>query len=97
MNKHCLLISILGLCGFFLPIVGSAQTTSQAIKITYPESRAVFQRENDNTSTIYLSGNYYQPVDSIQARVIAEVVGQGFNTDWLPIQRRVRGGFFQGP
>ena len=75
----------------------SAQSDSQAINITYPESRAVFQRENDNTSTIYLSGSCYQPIDSVQARVQAEVTGQGFNTDWVTIQRNPQGGVFQGP
>jgi hypothetical protein len=34
---------------------GFAQSNEPVIKITYPESRAIFQRENDNTSTIYLS------------------------------------------
>ena len=71
-------------------------TTAQTIKIVYPESRAVFQRENDNTSTIYVSGNYFQPVDSVQARIRAEVVGQGFDTEWTTIQRTVQGGIFQG-
>ncbi len=70
--------------------------TAQVVKIVYPESRAVFQRENDNTSTIHLSGNYFQPTDSVQARVRAEVVGQGFDTDWTTIQRNVQGGVFQG-
>lgn len=74
----------------------SAQTNGQILRITYPESRAVFQRETDNSSTIYLSGNYYQPVDSVQARVQAEATGQGFNTDWITIQRSVQGGVFQG-
>lgn len=74
----------------------SAQTTNQVIKITYPESRAIFQRENDNTSTIYLSGSVYQPVDSVQARVQAEESGQGTNTNWVTIQRGSQGGIFQG-
>lgn len=72
-----------------------AQNT-QPIRITYPGSRAVFQRENDNTSIIYLSGNYYQPVDSVQARVVAEVNGQGLNTNWTTVQRNPAGGVFQG-
>ena len=69
---------------------------SQTVRIVYPESRAVFQRENDNTSTIYLSGNYFQPTDSVQARVQVEVAGQGFDTDWATVQRNVQGGVFQG-
>lgn len=72
-----------------------AQST-QPIKITYPESRAIFQRENDNTSTIYLSGSVYQLTDSVQARVLAEETGQGLNTDWATIQRNPQGGIFQG-
>ena len=73
-----------------------AQTLSTGIKITYPESRAVFQRDNDNTCTIYLSGSYYQPVDSLQVRLLAEVAGQGINTPWRTLQRAVQGGVFQG-
>ena len=42
-------------------IIGISPDSSQVIKITYPESRAIFQRENDNTGTIYLSGSLYQP------------------------------------
>lgn len=73
----------------------SAQSV-QAIKITYPESRAIFQRENDNTSTIYLSGSLYQPTDSVQARVQVEETGQGLSSDWITIQRNGQGGIFQG-
>ena len=85
------------LAGFVLiRAEGFAQTSSQVIKITYPQSRAIFQRENDNTSTIYLSGSLYQPVDSVQARVQAEETGQGLNTDWVTIQKSPQGGIFQG-
>lgn len=73
----------------------SAQST-QALKITYPESRAIFQRENDNTSTIYLSGTIYQPTDSVQARVQAEETSQGLSSDWVTVQRNPQGGLFQG-
>ena len=89
---------LLRLFAFGLAVVSSqasAQNT-QALKITYPESRAIFQRENDNTSTIYLSGSLYQPADSVQARVQSEETGQGFNTDWATIQRNPHGGIFQG-
>ncbi|GAB3502174.1 hypothetical protein GCM10027341_29840 [Spirosoma knui] len=96
MNKHYLLFFVLAFCGFTTPFAGFGQGTGQIVKLTYPESRAVFQRENDNTSTIYLSGNYYQPIDSVQARVVAEVAGQGINTDWVTVQRNPRGGVFQG-
>ncbi|SOD88155.1 T9SS type A sorting domain-containing protein [Spirosoma fluviale] len=89
--KHLIVISLVA-TGTRL----SAQTTNQVLKITYPESRAIFQRENDNTSTIYLSGSLYQPVDSIQARLQVEATGQGLNTNWVTIQRNPQGGIFQG-
>ena len=84
---------IVGLVTMRSPV--SAQTT-QVIKITYPASRAIFQRENDNFSTIYLSGSLYQPTDSVQARVQAEETGQGLSSDWVTVQRNPQGGIFQG-
>lgn len=97
MNNYYFSLRSVALCLVLTSFLLSAQTNGQAIKITYPESRAVFQRENDNTSTIYLSGNCYQPIDSVQARVQAEATGQGLNTDWVTIQRKPQGGVFQGP
>ena len=97
MNNHYFLRQLFVLGLLISAFSALAQSTEQAIKITYPESRAVFQRENDNTSTIYLSGSCYQPIDSVQARVQAETAGQGLNTDWVTIQRNPQGGVFQGP
>lgn len=97
MNIHYFLLRLFAPGLLIINFFASAQTTGQVIKITYPESRAVFQRENDNTTTIYVSGNYYQPIDSVQARVQAEATGQGLNTDWVTIQRNPQGGVFQGP
>ena len=96
MKNRYLLFCLLLLSLAFNSSTGLAQTASQVLKITYPESRAVFQRENDNTSTIYLSGSIYQPVDSVQARVQAEETGQGLSTNWVTIQRNPQGGVFQG-
>ncbi|GAB3891268.1 T9SS type A sorting domain-containing protein [Spirosoma agri] len=94
MKKYYNLFTFLIVTVLFVPL-GKAQTADQVVKITYPESRAIFQRGNDNTSTIYVSGNYYQPVDSIQARVVAEASGQGISTEWATIQRNPQGGVFQ--
>ncbi|MFD2932405.1 T9SS type A sorting domain-containing protein [Spirosoma flavum] len=96
MNNRYFLVHLLVLGLTAVSIRVSAQNSSQILKITYPESRAIFQRENDNTSTIYLSGSLYQPVDSVQARVQAEVSGQGLNTNWITVQRNPQGGIFQG-
>jgi len=94
MKNQYTLLSLLCLLAV-IPLCTQAQTTP-VVKITYPESRAVFQRGTDNVSTIYLSGNYYQPVDSVQARVVAEAAGQGIDTPWTTIQRNPQGGIFQG-
>ncbi|GAB2550609.1 T9SS type A sorting domain-containing protein [Spirosoma aerophilum] len=96
MKKHYFLVSL-----FIFSLIAAgtrvlAQNTSQVLKITYPERRAIFQRENDNTSTIYLSGSLYQPVDSVQARLQIEENGQGTSTNWVTIQRNPKGGIFQG-
>ncbi|WP_461116667.1 T9SS type A sorting domain-containing protein [Spirosoma jeollabukense] len=96
MNNHYFLLRLLAFGLITMGLRVSAQTTSQAIKITYPGSRAIFQRETDNTTPIYLSGGLYQPIDSVQARVQAEETGQGINTDWVTIQRKPQGGLFQG-
>ncbi|GAB4001023.1 hypothetical protein GCM10028807_55960 [Spirosoma daeguense] len=96
MNIHFLLLRLVAFSLTIASLHAVAQSNSQVLKITFPESRAVFQRENDNTGTFYLSGTIYQPVDSVQARVQAEVAGQGTNTDWITIQRNPQGGVFQG-
>lgn len=83
---------LLGIIG--LQTLAWAQTS--VIRITYPQSRAVFQRNNDNTSTIYVSGSVYQPIDSVQARLTRVTQGQGIPTDWATIQRTPSGGIFQG-
>ncbi|UHG90957.1 sialate O-acetylesterase [Spirosoma oryzicola] len=94
--KKCFSVYIFLLFGLIATLYRTqAQTTNQIVKITYPESRAVFQRGNDDFSTIYISGNYYQPVDSVQARVVAEQSGQGINTEWATVQRNPQGGIFQ--
>ncbi|GAB3688194.1 hypothetical protein GCM10027592_02760 [Spirosoma flavus] len=96
MNNHYLLLRLVVITLAMTSLPAVAQTSSQVLKITFPESRAIFQRENDNTGTFYLSGTIYQPVDSVQARVQAEVDGQGTNTNWITIQRNPQGGIFQG-
>lgn len=101
MINHSVIKSwLICLCLLAITATSQAQTGTAdgtPIKITYPQSRAVFQRGNDNSSTIFISGNYFQPVDSIQARLIAEVTGQGINTDWATVQRNPQGGVYQGP
>ena len=55
------------------------------IKITSPQNRAVYQRDN-GFSRITVAGSYQQQVDKIEARFIPVEVGQGEQTDWLTVR-----------
>ncbi|MCY7352526.1 MAG: T9SS type A sorting domain-containing protein [Cytophagaceae bacterium] len=64
------------------------------IRVNFPTSRAVFQRGNNGRGTFSIAGNYYQPVDQIQARVIP--IQGGSVTDWTTIQANPQQGNFLG-
>lgn len=96
MRNRYLFVHVLVCCLTWMSTWVSAQSTNSVIKITYPVTRAIFQRANDNTCTFYLSGSIYQPVDSVQARVQEEVTGQGLGTNWITIQKNPQGAIFQG-
>lgn len=66
------------------------------IEITFPTTRAIFQRNNSNQATIYVAGNYTQFVDQIQARFTPMQTGQGTATAWTTIQSNPQGGVFRG-
>ena len=46
------------------------------IKITFPVSRLVVQRNNANQATVQIAGSYAQPLDAVEARVVARVAGR---------------------
>ncbi len=88
--------SLLGSVGaIWVSLLLTQAAFGQIIKITYPQTRVVFQRDNNNLSTIFMSGDYTQPIDSVQARVVAESAGQGTTTNWQTIQRNLQGGVFR--
>lgn len=74
--------------------LGSAAVAQFAV--TFPTSRAVFQRDNSNQATLYIGGYYEDCLDQIEARVVPRVVGQGTATDWTVIQTNPSGGQFYG-
>jgi hypothetical protein len=82
----------MGLLIFF-----SFSTVGQ-IQITFPTSRAVFQRNNSNQCSIYIAGNYSQHIDRVDARLVARPLSptQGTTTPWTTIQSNPSGGFFYG-
>ncbi|TDE13718.1 T9SS type A sorting domain-containing protein [Dyadobacter psychrotolerans] len=67
---------------------------SGQINITYPSSRAIFQRDKNNSARIYVAGSYSKPADRIEAKLIA--INGGADTDWVPIQSNPQGGFYSG-
>jgi hypothetical protein len=73
-------------------------TTNAQINITYPTSRAVFQRNNSNQTLIYIAGNYTSFSDKIEARAVARPMSpsQGTTTNWTVIQANPANGFYYG-
>ena len=65
-----------------LPFLALAQ-----VQISFPTTRAVFQRDNANQATIRIIGYYTaSPITRIEARLLAREAGQGTSTDWRTIQ-----------
>ncbi|MFC5413032.1 sialate O-acetylesterase [Larkinella bovis] len=91
--KFTVITRMLGIAGLFL----FGHWATAQIKITYPASRAVFQRDQRDNSTIYIAGTYAQPITKVEARLVKMNEGQGIDTDWQTIQTNPRGGVFQGP
>lgn len=66
------------------------------ITVTFPSSRAVFQRDNANQATLYIGGYFEELLDQVEARVVPRVSGQGTATAWTTIQNNPTGGQFYG-
>ncbi|QIP14858.1 T9SS type A sorting domain-containing protein [Spirosoma aureum] len=69
--------------------------TNAQIQLSFPVSRAVFQRNQSNEATIRINGFYTKAVTRIDARVQARD-GQGISTDWVTIQNNPTGGIYSG-
>ncbi|WP_229217135.1 sialate O-acetylesterase [Dyadobacter luteus] len=64
------------------------------VNIDYPSSRAIFQRDKNNSAIIYISGSYTKNVDRIEAKLTA--INGGGNVDWRTIHSNPQGGFYSG-
>lgn len=80
-----------------LLILLSAKIYAQ-VTITYPDSRAVFQRNNSNQSTVYIAGNYTTFADKVEARAIPRPMmpTQGMAINWTTIQSNPANGYYYG-
>lgn len=65
------------------------------MQITFPVSRVVFQRDNQNLATFNVAGDYSIELDRVEARLIPFQVGQGESTNWQIISN-VSKGIFNG-
>lgn len=75
-------------------VIGSVFSSLAQVQLTFPTTRAVFQRGNDGRGNIPIAGSYFQPVDQIQAKVTA--LQGGTSTDWVTIQSNPSNGNFLG-
>ena len=68
------------------------------ITITYPNSRAIFQRNNSNQSAVYIAGNYTTFADKVEARAIPRPMTpiQGTTVNWTIIQTNPSNGYYYG-
>ncbi|WP_159468683.1 T9SS type A sorting domain-containing protein [Dyadobacter sp. 3J3] len=69
-------------------------TATAQISIDYPSNRAIFQRDKNNSATIYIAGNYTQIIDRVEAKLTP--INGGSLIDWQTIQSNVQGGVFSG-
>ena len=82
---------------FYLIVVISTKIQAQ-VTITFPESRAVFQRNNSNQCPVYIAGNYTSFADRVEARAIARpmIPTQGTSVNWTTIQTNPQNGYYYG-
>ena len=90
-SKKCfkILLTLSLLFGFSLEVFAQ-------LVVTFPTSRAVFQRDNSNQTTLYVGGYFDGCLDRIEARVVPRQAGQGTATAWTVIQTSPEGGQFHG-
>lgn len=77
-------------------VMGYGQSSLAQLKITYPISRQIVQRNNTNQATVQIAGSYSQPFERIEARVVARAAGQGSSSDWSVLQNNPSNGQFSG-
>lgn len=87
--------SALAVTAFIISLLSTKPTQAQ-LKVTYPVNRMIIQRSNDNQATVQIAGSYAQPLDAVEARVVARVAGQGTSTNWATLQASPGNGQFNG-
>jgi Carbohydrate esterase, sialic acid-specific acetylesterase/Secretion system C-terminal sorting domain len=76
--------------------LSTVQSVVAQIEITFPAERAVFQRKNNNTGIVSVTGLLQQETDRIEARLVARAANQGTTTDWKILDNEIDGLSFLG-
>lgn len=85
MRKFCFLTTILlSFCTF---------ASFGQLDITYPNSRAVFQRNNANEGIIFFGGNFSTKLDRIEARLIS--LSGGTPIEWRTVVQNPSSGIYK--
>lgn len=69
--------------------------TFAQLQVSFPTSRAVFQRNAANQGQIRITGSYTTPITRVEAKLTARN-GQGQSTDWQVVQNNPAGGTYTG-
>jgi hypothetical protein len=64
------------------------------IQITFPVSRIVFQRNNQNQASVNIAGSYFQQLDMVELRAVPVWGGQGVETSWKAVSNFRNNGIF---
>lgn len=86
---------VVSFCAVALCLLSAFHAVAQ-LTISFPQSRAVYQRNTANNATIHISGTYTVTVSRIEARAVAREAGKGTTTDWQTIANAPQGGIYGG-
>ncbi|MEA5138767.1 T9SS type A sorting domain-containing protein [Arcicella rigui] len=79
---------------FFIFLASVNHALFAQIRITSPQNRAVYQRNQDGLSQITIAGTYETQIDKVEARLIPVADGQGTAVDWTVIKELPLNGNF---
>jgi hypothetical protein len=80
----------------FLILLVTSASFGQAIKIAFPSTRIVIQRDQTNKAKINITGTFTKAVDRIEAHLKTRTGEAGTEVAWTTISSNPTGGVFSG-
>lgn len=80
----------------FLILLAASASFGQAIKIAFPSTRIVIQRDQTNKAKINITGTFTKAVDRIEAHLKTRAGEAGTEVAWTTISSNPTGGVFSG-